>query len=710
VSVPTADHQGDDYHGTDRYARSLERLVAPENVVVVGASPKGVGRTSVENLRRLEFDGPVVCVNPKYEDVLGYPCVPTIAEVPFQPDAVLLAVSADHVPTLMEEAAEKGAAGAVVFAFGFADHGEPGRQLQGRVTEIAAGAGMALVGPNCHGLINFTKSLALYMEGVQPYRPGRVALVAESGSVFTSLVNNRRGVRWSHAVSSGNEAVTDAADFVTLFARSPEVDIVCAFLETVRRPRAFLAACEKAYETGTRIVVCLVGRTQEARTVALTHSGALALPHELMTSALADRGTLVVTSLEQMLATTVALQSARKPSGNRIAVLTASGGQIELVLDNVQECELEIASLSPETLTTLDQLLPAFLPTRNPLDWWGLPDYQSAVPAITSAMAADPRVDIVVHVGDFAVGPTGDGSRASEKMQYLEGARTTSKKVFAILDSVAGAPSPQDVEQALETGIVVVAGFTEGLRALGHLARASRPLPARRPVGGGPGVGEVADTWRRSPVDVLSGGGALELIRAAGFDVARDVVVSTPEEALEAASTLGYPVVLKIADDDVAHRTELGGVAVGLISESMVRSAAVDLLQRSKTVMVQEQICGGRELIVGVKSVASLGAFLLVGLGGVWAELVNDVQTRPVGLRKGAAREMVQALRAYPALTGARGAEPIDVDLVVKAIETLDELALACGTDVDAIDINPLIVSSERAVVVDALFVRGAGG
>lgn len=695
----------DDYHCNDRYLRSLERLVAAESVVIVGASPVGVGRTSVENLRRLNFEGPVVCVNPRYEEVLGYPCVSSIAEVPFQPDAVLLAVSAERALKVIEEAAEKGARGAVIFAFGFADHGEPGRELQRRVTEVAAGANMAMVGPNCHGFINFTTSLALYMEGVQPYRPGRVALVAESGSVFTTLVNNRRGVRWSHAISSGNEAVTDAADCVTLFARSLDVDVICAFLETVRRPRAFLAACEAAYARGKRVVVCLTGRTQEARTAALTHSGALALPYELMTSSLADRGTIVVTSLEQMLATTAALQSPRKPSGNRVAVLTASGGQIELVLDNVRDSGLEIAALCPETTKALVKLLPPFLSARNPLDWWGVPDYESVVPAITSAMAEDPRVDIVVHVGDFAVGPTGDESRAVEKLRYFETVRSSSDKVLVVLDSVAGSPRPQDVERALDKGVIVVSGFDEGLRALGHLAQASCPLPARRCTHGE--LPEIANLWQQVGGDVLSGNGALELMRAAGFDVARHVVVSSPEEAVTAASTLGYPIVLKIADDDVAHRTELRGVAVGLSSEQMVQAAAVDLLRRSKTLMVQEQICGGQELLVGVKSIATLGAFLLVGLGGVWAELVNDVQTRPVGLREGAAQEMVQALRAYPALSGARNAEAVNVDLIVKTIETLDELALACGRDVDSIDINPLIVSSNRAVVVDALFVRG---
>lgn len=697
----------DDYHDTPSYIAAVERLFSPKSVVVVGASQSGTGRTAVQNLRRLSFDGPVVCVNPKYDEVEGYPCVPTLADVAFEPDAVLIAVATERVIPAVEAAAEKGAKAAVVLAFGFADHGEEGRERQRRLVEVAVGAGMAVAGPNCQGLVNFAQPLALNMDRVDPYRAGRVSLIAESGSVFTALVNSKRGVRWRHAVSSGNEAVTDAADFARFFMDSQDVDVLCAYLETIRRPQAFLAVCERARASGKVVVVFPVGRSQAAQAAAVAHSGALALPHKLLVSALWDSGAVVVTSLEELLETAVALQSPRKPSGNRIAVMTASGGQIELVLDNIAGSGLEIADLSAPTTKALAELLPPFLPARNPLDWWGAADMDTSVPAMVSAIAADAGVDIVVQAADFTVGPTGATSRAGGAMEYSRKAASTSDKTFVVLDGVGGAPPAEEVERGLEEGVVVVSGFAEGLRAVGHLVRTRVPLAPRR--SRNEELAHVAESWRESRGEVLGGSSALELMQEAGFDVACHLVVRSADEAVDAASKLGFPVVLKIADDGVTHKTEVGGVVLNVSSEAALRASAADLLGRGHTLMVQEQIGGGHEVILGVKSEGPLGSFVLAGLGGIWAELIRDVQMRPVGLREGSASEMVRSLRAFDVLEGARNGKRVSVQHLVDAVERLDQLALALGRDVDSIDINPLVVLPDRAVVVDALFVRSSG-
>src|SRR5579862_1200907 len=696
------------YHDAAAYVVSLERLLSPRSVAIVGASESGRGRVAVENFRRLSFGGQVVCVNPKYDEVVGYPCVPSLADVPFQPDAVLIAVATERVVPTLEAAAERGARGAVVFAFGFADAGEEGRDRQRLLVELATDAEMAVVGPNCQGLINFTASVALYTDQVDPYRAGRVALIAESGSVLTSLVNSNRGVRWSHAISSGNEAVSDAADFAKLFVDSPDVDVVCTYLETVRRPQVFLSVCEKARDTGKVVVVLPVGRSQAAQEAAVAHSGALALPHDLLTAALEESGAIVVISLEQLLETAMVLQTPRKPSGNRIAVMSASGGQNELVLDNMAVSGLELASLCPTTISLLNNFLPPFLPAQNPLDRWGVAEPDSAVPAMASALAADPDVDMVVQVADFSVGPTGARSRAAGgALKFARSAARSSDKMFVLLDGVGGTPSPEEIERDLEDGIVVLSGFAEGLKALGHLAQAMSPLPPRLPRRDE--FGDLASRWRSGGRDLLGGSSALGLMQAAGFDVVRHIVVSTPTEAITAASEIGFPVVLKLADDGISHKTELGGVILNISSETRVKTAAADLLARGNTLMVQEQVGNGHEMILGVKAEPSLGRFVLAGLGGIWAELVHDVQVRPVGLREGAASDMIRSLRAFEVLEGARKGPRVSVERIVDAVERLDQVALALGADIDAIDINPLVVLPDRAIVVDALFVRAGG-
>lgn len=696
------------YHDTSAYASSLKRLLSPKSIAVVGASPSGRARDVLENLRRFAFTGHVACVNPKYDEVGGYPCVPTLSEVPFEPDVVYVGVATERVVPLVEAAAEKGAGGAVIPAFGFAEQGDEGRERQRRLVEIAVGAGMAVVGPNCQGYINFTEPVGLYTPLIDSYRAGRVAAVSESGSVLMALVNNTRGVRWSHAVSSGNEAVTDAADFAKVFVDSSDVDVVCAYLETVRRPQAFFDVCDHARANGKAVVVCPVGRSRAAQTNAFAHSGALALPHHLLVAALKDAGAIVVTSIDQLLETAVALQSPRKPSGNRVAVMAASGGQIELMLDNVTGSGLKTADLSSSTTEILSGLLPPFLHAGNPLDFWGVTDPESAVPALASAMAADPEVDIIVQVASFSSGPVGDYNRASRALRSAREVVGTSDKVFAVLSEVGGAPPPEEVERGITEGIAVLSGFGEGLRALGHLVEMTKPLPSRR--ARSDELRDVAEAWRTSRSAVLGGGSALELMQASGFDVARYLVVSTADEAVDAAAKLGFPVVLKVADDDIAHKTEIGGVVLNVSTESMLRESATDLLRRATTLMVQEQVSGGHELILGIKSEPPLGSFVLVGLGGIWAEVIGDVQVRPVGLREGSASEMVRSLRAFDVLDGARNRERASLEHLVRAVERLDQLALALGEGLDSIDINPLVVSADRAIVVDALFVSELRG
>lgn len=696
------------YHEHAEYGTSIERLLSPRSIAVVGASPSGRASVVLENLVNLSYPGSVVCVNPKYDEVLGYPCVPSLTEVPFAPDVVYVGLATERVVDSVEAAAKIGARGAVIPAFGFADQGEEGRERQRRLEEIAVAAKMAVVGPNCQGFINFTEPVALYTPGVDPsYRAGRVAVISESGSVLMALVNSKRGVRWSHAVSSGNEAVTDAADFARAFVDSEDVDVVCAYLETVRRPKAFFDVCEHARAKHKVVVVCPLGRSKAAGANALAHSGALALPYDLLTSALKDAGAIVVTGVNQLLETAVALSSSRAPTSNRVALMAASGGQIGLLLDSLETSGLQAAELSAPTKDALTGLLPPFLKAQNPLDWWGVDDPESTVPEMATVLGADPGVDIVVQVASFSFGPIGDYDRASRAMRSArEVAGSTDEAVFSVLSEVAGTPPAEEVERGLEDGVVVLSGFAEGLRALGHLVQASEPLAPRRPRSNE--LFDVASSWRLGGSRVLGGSSALGVMQAAGFDVVRHLVVTSVDEAAAAATKLGYPVVLKIADDEVAHKTEVGGVVLNVETEASLRASAEDLLRRGSALMVQEQVRGGHELILGIKAEPPLGSFVLAGLGGIWAEIVRDVQVRPVGLREGTAAEMIRSLRAFEVLRGARSGERASIEHIVGAVERLDQLAIALGEDVDSIDVNPLVVLPDRAIVVDALFVRTA--
>jgi acetyltransferase len=633
--------------------------------------------------------------------------VPSLDQVPFAPDAVVLSVGRDRVVPMLEAAAARGARSAVAFALGFAETDDSGAALQRRLVEVAGAADMALVGPNCQGLINFSARLPLYMDTVHPYDAGHVALIAESGSVVTALINNRRGVRWSHAASSGNEAVTVAGDLLAYFIEQPEVTVVCAYLEAIRRPEVFFAACDRAAELGKRIVVCASGRTAEAQAAATAHSGALALPHRMVRAALRRHGVTAVDSLDELLETAIAMQSRRVPAGGRIAVLTASGGQIELVHDNLPGTGLSVATFGPATTTELRGILAPFLPARNPLDWWGTPDPDESLPTIMRSVASDPDVDVVVQVGDFSVAPTGDDSRAGGALAAARKVQQECDELFVVLDGIAGTPTAADVESTLEDGILVLSGFDSGLRALGHLVAASRPAPPARPATSRPAA---RSAWADRPYGMVAGAPALDVLEAAGFDVVRRELATSVAQARAAGDALGYPVVVKVADSDVAHKTETGGVILGVSSGGELEDAAARLLAGgARSLLIQEQLRGGVEVLLGLESRPPLGTFLLVGLGGIWTEVLDDVALSPAGLRAGEASQLIRSLRGFPVLAGARGQQPADTGALAAALERLDDLALDLGGELTSLDINPIIVLADRAVVVDALFTKDSG-
>jgi acyl-CoA synthetase (NDP forming) len=685
----------------EAFATAVASVLAARKVAVVGASSSRRGLTIVRNFRSLGFTGEVACVNPKYQDILGYPCYPTLEDVPFVPDAVLVAVARERVIGVLEQAARKRARGAVVFAIGFGEADELGRGLETQLRDLARDAEMAVIGPNCQGFINFSQSTPLYMDSVQPYQPGTVGLIGQSGSVLTALVNNRRGVRWGHVVSTGNETVVDAADVAGCYIDNPEITVICAFLEVIRRPGEFFRQCDRAHAAGKPVVVCKIGRTAEAQQAATAHSGALAAPDRLVDALLRRHGVIRAASLEELLETAVALQSRRRPRGRGMAAVSTSGGQIGLLHDNLPGTGLVLPEFAPHTRAALAQFVAPFVRPANPLDWWGTADPDGSLPRILQIVAADPGVDIVLQVSDFTTSPTGASMRARRPVSSVRSVLPRREELFVVLDAIGGAPQAADFETGSDGEILVLSGLRSGLRALGHLVEYEqrRTSPATAPdlrsrlaAMGMPGL-----TW--TP-DVLA------LLRAAGFAVARGGFARTEREAMALGDELGYPLVAKIADEGVAHKSDAGGVLVDLRSPGELSEAAHRLLGSGPArILVQEQIVGGTEIFLGLQSSPGLGTFVIAGLGGIWAELVDDVQIRPVGLRDGEAEEMLSELRGYQQLQGARGRPPVRLDVVAEAIMRLDAIGLAAGDRIASLDINPLIVRQGEAIIADALLI-----
>lgn len=685
----------------ETFVAAVESVLAARRVAVVGASSSGRGLTVVQNFRSLGFTGELACVNPKYNNVLGYPCYPLLEDVPFAPDAVLVAVSRERVIGVLEQAARKRARGAVVLAIGFGEADEPGKDLEARLKSVARDANMAIIGPNCQGLINFSRSTPLYMDSVLPYQPGVVGLIAQSGSVLTALVNNRRGVRWGHVVSTGNEAVVDAADVVGYYVDNPGIAVICAFLEVIRRPKEFFRQCDRACAAGKPVIVCKAGRTAAAREAAVAHSGALAAPDRLIDALLRRHGVIRAESLEELLETAIAVQSRRRPWGRGMAVVSTSGGQIGLLHDNLPGTGLALPEFAPDTRAALTQIVAPFVRVMNPLDWWGTANPEDSLPRILETVAEDPGIDIVIQISDFTVGPTGANMRAFRPLLSAKSVLTSREELFVVLDAVDGAPQAPDMAAGLADEVLVLSGLRSGLRALGHLVEyeQGRTGLGAPPASKSKSIAAVASSLTRAP-DVI------ELLRAAGFTLARGDLASTVRDAVNVGNELGYPVVVKIADEGIAHKSDIGGVLINLRSPGELSEAADCLLSSGATrVLVQEQIVDGIDMFLGLQSTPDLGTFILAGLGGIWAELVDDVQIRPIGLREGEAHQMVRELKGYRQLMGARGRRPVRIEVVADAIMRLDAVGLAVGERIESLDINPLIIRGDNAIVVDALLI-----
>ena len=396
----------------------LRPLFLPRSLAVVGASEKpGPGSMVLVNARPSGFTGPVYAVNPRYSQVHGHPCFPRLSELPEVPECVAVAVPSALVPGVVREAAEVGARSVVVYGSGFAEIGPDGQALQRELQAIAARYDLPVCGPNCLGPINLQAGYAAYSAPLPEILPrGRVGAVVQSGSVCIGLLNSGRGVGFSHLVSSGNEAVTECADYIRYFVGDPNTDVIVAFVEGFRNPAKLADAARLAAEAHKPIIVVKVGRSELSRRAVQAHTGALAGSDAVHDAFFRRHGIIRVHDLDEMLETAQLFLSSRLPRGPGVGLITVSGGQVGLVTDLAEEEGIVFPELAAETLAQVKSQLPAFSNVGNPLDAWGNGDLAGAYPRCLEAVARDPAVDLVAVCQDA---PAGLGKRQAATYQHV---------------------------------------------------------------------------------------------------------------------------------------------------------------------------------------------------------------------------------------------------------------------------------------------------
>jgi acetate---CoA ligase (ADP-forming) len=699
-----------------RGAVDLAPLLRPRSVAVLGASDRpSPGRMIIESLDRIGFAGPIYPVNPKYETLFGRRCYPSVDDLPEAVDVLALCVNHARVLEHMPPAARRGVRAAIIFDGGFAERGEEGRRRQEELVAICREAGIALCGPNCMGVVSpHARSLVYIQTLADPtLLAGNVGLISQSGSLCIGLLADCRRFGFSHVISSGNEALLTAADYLEFLIEDPATRVIALFLETVREPERFVAALDRAADRGKPVVVLKVGRSERARHAITSHTGGLAGEARVFSTVLRAHRAIEVGDVDEMVEMLACCQGPRWPRGRRVAVMTASGGQAELILDLASAAGLDLPPLSPSARAEIQGALGTLSGDGNPLDAWGNGDYATNFPRAIAALGADPDYDVVTFCSDsFDEQPFGTPERLLAYARILAEGAARSLKPFYYMTTRSGIFSRDVLAFLREHGIPVIGGTRQGLGAIDRLARWSVAPPARPAAS--PRSGRLAAMLAAGPRPTIHERDAKRLLAEAGLPITDERLVPGLSEACAAASTLGYPVVLKAVSDDIPHRSELGLVAVGLRDEPELVDAYERMSRRLEErgqrggiagFLVQPMARDGLEVFAGVSTDPDFGPMLVFGAGGLLVEALDDVALRALPLRDGDAEAMIADTRAGNLLGGYRGRAPGDVAALARCLRALADFAWAERGSIAEIDVNPIVVHERGCTIVDALIV-----
>jgi len=683
-------------------------MLEARSVAVVGASARegSVGNQSVVELLEGGFDGRIVPVNPKYDEILGLPCVASVSEIAEPVDLVILAVSNSLLEEQLRLAAEAGAGSAVIFASGYEEPRDGVPPLTERLATIARDAGMAVCGGNCMGFANLerrVRALGFYEPKDAPV--GGVTFLSHSGSAFSAMIHNDRALGLNLAVSAGQEFVTRVADYRRHALGIESTSAVGLFIETVRDPDGFRSALGLANERDIPVVALKVGREERTRELVAAHSGALAGEDGAYEALFDAYGVSRVESLDEMADTLALFAAGRRAGPGALASVHDSGGERALLVDAAASVGVPLAEISDETSKRMEALLDPGLPPVNPLDFWGTGrDSHEIITGCVRALLEDPAVSALAFSVDLT-------SEEHPEMGYIAMARETfpeTAKPFAMLSNFSGGIDRGDARLLDGDGIPVLEGTLTGLAAFKHLF-AYRDFRAREPITSlSPVSDEVRERWTHrlsngEPFGELEG---LALLADYGVPAVESVRADTLEGAIAAAERIGFPVAMKTAAPGEQHKSDVGGVRLGVDDSPSLGDAYEDLVRRlGPEVTVAPMAPPGVEIALGIVRDPQFGPLVLVGAGGVLVEVLKDRRLAMPPLDEIRARSMVDRLDVRPLLEGVRGQPTADVDALIGAIVSLSWLAHDLGDHLEALDVNPMICGPSGCVAVDALVI-----
>jgi acyl-CoA synthetase (NDP forming) len=690
----------------------VERILHPRSVAVFGASDSKdkFGGRIMHFLLRHGFAGEILPINPRRAEVLGQRAYPAIAAAPAPPDVAILAVPGSSLVPTVREAAAAGVGCCVIISTGFAEAGDEGAARQAELVAITRDSGTRLVGPNCMGLIVPHHRLALCSSVVldtDHLADGTIGLVSQSGALMVSIVDRAAadGIGFRYGVSLGNQVDLEICDFLDYMIAEPRTEALCVYVEGLLDGGRFRRGLAAARAAGKPVLVLKTGRTQAGVKSARSHTASLAGAWEVFAAVCREEGAVLARDPDDMVRAAHFLVRHRAPRHGGVAVLSSSGGGCGIASDRVSELGLPLAPLSPTTRRQLGEIL---LPPQadNPIDLGGrkAPEETEIAGDAARILFGDPAVSYGLAI------LTSMPFFARRTRLIGEAARAVDKPVMITLTPGAAADAPR---QALrELGHVYFDRFEDALRVLALVAehdavRAGAPASVPRP----PDL-PVSSRPAAVPDGPLHQDDVARLVGAYGVRVAVVHRVATPDEAAKVATTFQGPVALKLVSRQVVHKSDVGGVRLDLPSPEAVATAAHEMaatLRRTapgavvEGFLVQEMVRGEAEVILGIRRDPHFGPVVMVGLGGIAVEILNDVVLAPAPVSPARARAMLAELRGAPLLNGARGRPPLDVETVAEALARLSWLAVDLGPRLGELELNPMIVRrrGDGAVAVD---------
>lgn len=689
----------------------LEMFSNPQSVAVIGASadPQKLGNAVLVNLIESGFEGGIYPINLRENEILGLKAYPSVLDVPDPVDLVVIVVPSQFVADVLEESGQKGVRGAIIISAGFGEMGPEGQEREQELLDIAERYDMRLIGPNCLGIIDtYIPMNASFAAGTP--EQGTIAFMSQSGALCTAILDYALAehIGFSHFVSTGNKADVDEMALLTAWRDDENTDAIIGYIEGVKDGRGFI---EEARKTALEkpIIAVKSGRTASGSQAVASHTGSMAGSDQAYSAAFKQAGVIRADTVQDLFDLSTAFAYQPSLGGNRIAIVTNAGGPGVMATDALEQQGLQLAEFQPETEERLREALPAAANIHNPVDVLGdapAERYGAALRAVLQDEGVDGILIILTpqtatEIVETARAVVTAGTNSDKPiMGCWMGKQEAAAGIYDLSQNhVPNYPFPERAIDAL------------GAMHRYNLWKEQTETEIETFEVDKEAVKELFDEVRRDERQGIGDAEAQAVLTAYGIDIPKSTVAATADEAVAYCEEIGYPVVLKIASPDILHKSDAGGILVGVRDEGEVREGFDTLIQRAKDydsqaeiwgVQIQEMITGAQEVIVGMNRDPQFGPLIMFGLGGIYVEVLEDVTFRVAPMSRSQGEQMIQEIRSYPLLTGVRGQAPSDREAIVDTILRIAQLSIDFP-EIAELDINPLFVKEEGegAVAVD---------